>query len=576
MRRLRISPGAGLRVLLWIVIGLGTVGSSVGQPPVVPACASGTKPVIELLPIAFDGGVPDALRHSELRFSEDFWRSWGWLELRSKYSCVDWQLIERDAYSGEIRRLGAKGIAKYEIRGLAQVMLEERIVPVLHRSGWNGRRRTEESLELVTARGRVRVDFELISKVSGAVFDRGQYLIDWVPRPPGDDSYEAPPDRMPVIDGKVYQAADALFFGESTPEPSIEHVPVLDSGDPGLTIRRRETPHFLRSSFGMSGGEVRPMASVLFVLDERGELLPDGVEVALRWGEGSEQVVHTRDGTLLLAELPGFPGSCAETRQCQISVRRADDSAAVPVTIPLVDPAALGSWVSIEVRSHRSRHAKDPSRVDSCTEIHSFDLEETREAAFLFEIGDEPQVERLDSGHELQRYELLGKQITDAFFLRDASEGEERICAVPEGLSSCSRHLSGRAGPLGPSPDGSGKYLVLVVDPEDRRVLEVRLPRIVFPLAWSGRSLCRTREFLPLRAGSSQWDSDEFAGDAEANETYSSFPDRSVIREIGEDSSCFTPRAPESRRKLSGGCKAQRVEDGWRLESSYEWMISLR
>ncbi len=564
------------RALLWVVIGLGAMGSSVGQPPAVPACAPGPKPVIELLPVAVDGEVPDALRHSELRFSGDFWRSWGWLELRSKYPCAGLQLIERDGQSGEIRRLGAKGTAEYELRGLAQVTLGSRLVPVLHRSGWNGRRRTDESLELVTARGLVRVEFELVSKASGAVFDRGQYLIDWVPRPPGDDSYEAAPDRMPVIDGKVYPAADALFFGESTPEPSSEHVPRLDSGDPGLTILRRETPHFLRSGSGADGNEASRMASVLYVLDERGELLPDGVKLVVKWGGDAEQIVHTRNGTFLLADLRGFPGSCAEARGCRLSVRRAGGAAAVPAAITLVDPAALGSWISVDLRSHRSRHVKEPSEVGSCTAIHGFDLEETREASFVFEIGDEPQVESLDSGHEIRRYDVRGTQITGAFFLRDAGESDERICAFPEGRSSCSRHLSGRTGQPKPSPDGRGKHLALVVDPETGRVLEVRLPRIVFPLAWSGRSLCRTREFLPLEGQGSQWQSDVLAGEVEAEEIFSSFPDQSVIREIGDDSSCFVPRVPESLRTLSGGCRAQRVDDGWRLESSYEWVITLR
>jgi len=328
----------------------------------------------------------------------------------------------------------------------------------------------------------------------------------------------------------------------------------------------------------------------ILVLDGRGELLPDGVELALKASSGHMAggeslgegwwLARVQDGRIDLAALGYQPPGCAASARDRLIVRALPSGAAFTpdehpgeAEIGLIDSSCLEAWALVRLRGARHRQDGEPAKVDGQIRRRALSLDETRDLSFFLELDPSPRREELDSGHEQRRYRVLAAQLWDvSLFITRRETEEEEDGAFVRWRRECTRRLRGAVSKPEASRDGSGSLLYVSFDSTSAAPYGLRLPRIASQLKWTGHAVCRERRYQP---STESFLVETFSGIAQAREEIGTWPDELVGPGLAEDPECYRASRDPETGLLQGRCEAVKDEEGWLLETSFEWFVQL-
>lgn len=573
--------------LLASLIGSATV--TVADPGDVEGeCAGGAGALVALEPVTVSGTIPRAFRPSLERFTERFWDAAMVSELSEQYPCFDPFLP--DAADGEESSTAALSPPAHALRGrLRSVPAPER-VPVVRLSEWSGDHWAREEMVALRPRGRFVIDFELLSLPEETVYDTGRYTVDWVEAPDADHAYRAPSAPFALVEGESLPAANTVDYGEWSPDPAEARLPRLERGDPGRTIRRRESlaavdlaPGWLDQGtppaglalrlFSRDGGAPLPGRTALFARAVHGTL--SGTDAGGGW-----HLLRVREGRIDAATVGYRPPPCSVSSTDRLLLASLPPGEEGPpgeagaLALDLVRTECFSAWAVIRTRSHRWGDTPGRSTEKGCERVQEARVERWRSGAFFLALDPEPIIEPIGEGRQFRRYRVQGVHLVDSHLLSSREDSYRRSCETTFETRHCRQNSWGAFSSLpAPSRDGSGNELVVTVNIATGEVTGARLPRWVLPVSWQGRAVCRGGR-LELAAGTGSWVPFETEGEFAAPDLLTTAPDATGLRSFGTAAECTLPRAA-GPGVLEGGCSARGTNEGLNYETSWQWSLHL-
>jgi len=273
-------------------------------------CGECPNPLAQIMDCKYEGDIPDFKEwggwyeaaegfgdtHSQYQRAMDIF-----LEFIKNNPCIDvYYLIEKPM--GTYQAFTKRGVAKYIIRSTAMI--------VNAKEGDTTVVKSNSDLKLVPLVGQISVTHELVALKNGEVYDKGKILIDWVSDPESDqENYFFAGDNSLTVDGITYFANDGLLIGTFPPAALATTSIKLENGDPGITIRKMETP----SSCSLNVDTDSPFLYKLKITNIKNLMdkpLPNNVRLALKTDLGTIEGVEELEGwkvfTTSEGEIPDF------------------------------------------------------------------------------------------------------------------------------------------------------------------------------------------------------------------------------------------------------------------------------
>jgi hypothetical protein len=415
-----------------------------------------------------------------------------YLVFRKKNPCADIYYM-RETHRGLIR-VGVKkteltGKALYNVKSVAKIQLNGGEALVIKKTNGGG---IPTHIPLV---GTIDIHHKLISLKNGEIYDSGEESIDWVREPrEGEEYYRDPNNNRGLFKG-VFDTSDLTGA-----------MIVLDKGDIGITIRKKETP----SSYSLEVDEIS-VYPPFFQMQVEGirnlfnELLPDNVRIALKVDEGTLEGGEIIEGWKVFTTVNGRiplpilyePPDCSKVKSATLKMAAVCDwhdgkpsvgEPRISKSIPIPQCYRLSAKII-----RKLNYKNDWTRQDDpySTKRTSHWEEEKKLTVFTTFESQPSEVTSYDDGRLEYRYKMNSHSVTSYSFMGKGNGSEHTPFTWDIIWKTTQR---GRLDKVIPDEESD---LVLEVDAKTKKVTEVYLPSFGVEFRWIGFRECK-RNIHPL------------------------------------------------------------------------------
>ncbi len=469
------------------------------------ACGECPNPLVELKKMEIEGDIPAI--HNLIREFEKGEPRIGWenlekgipsefdssqrgaeyLEFRKRNPCADIYYM-RETHLGLVR-VGVKeseltGKPKYKVESCAKIEIDGGQALVMRATEGGG---IPAYIPLV---GTIEIQHRLVALKNGETYDSGVEFIDWVRDPPeGEDYYRDPSSDRGLFPG-AFETGD--LAGATI---------VLERGDIGVTIRKKETP----STCSLEVDEVSSyppfyQMSVEGVRNLFNEPMPNNVRIALKVDEGSIQGGEAIEGwkvfTTIGGEIPSpilyEPPDCSKVKSATLRIAAVCDwhdgdpsvgEARISKSIPIPQCYRVSAKLTRKIY-YKSDWTRQDDPYSTRTTSHWED--DKRLTVFATFEHQPSEGTSLDNGRLEYHYRLTSHSAASSSFSGRGSGSEH----VP--LTWDIKWKTIQSGhPAEVVPDNDEPELILTVDARTRKVLEADLPSFRAEIHWTGYRQCR-------------------------------------------------------------------------------------
>ncbi|MFC1802769.1 hypothetical protein ACFL0D_02255 [Thermoproteota archaeon] len=415
-----------------------------------------------------------------------------YLGFRKRNPCADIYYM-RETHRGLIR-VGVKkteftGKALYNVKSVAKININVGQALVIKKTEGGG---IPTHVPLV---GTIEIHHTLTALKNGETYDSGEESIDWIREPPEGEEYYRDPNNN-----------RGLFQGAFDTSDLTGATIVLDKGDIGITIRKKETPS--TCSLEVDEISVYPPFYLMHVEGVRNffnELLPDEVRIALKVDEGSLQGGEVIEGWKVFTTVKGGipvpilfePPDCSKVKSATLKIAAVCDwhdgepsvgEPRISKSIPIPQCYRVSAKIT-----RKLNYKNDWTRQDDpySTKRTSHWEEEKKLTVFTTFESQPSEVTSYDDGRLEYRYRMNSHSVTSYSF-SGKGNGSEHMPLIWDIIWKTTQ----RGRPSEVIPDDESD-LVLVVDAKTKKVLEASLPSFGVEIHWIGFHECK-RSIHPL------------------------------------------------------------------------------
>jgi len=469
------------------------------------SCGECPNPIVELKKMEIEGDIPairELIREFEKGEQRIGWdnfakgipsefdssqRAAEYLGFRKRNPCADIYYM-KETHLGPVR-VGVKkteltGKAKYEVKSCATIEIDGGQALVIRATDRGG---VPTYIPLV---GTIEIHHSLVALKNGETYDSGVEFIDWVRDPSeGEDYYRDPNSDRGLFPG----AFDTGDLAGATI--------VLDRGDVGVTVRRKETP----STCSLEVDEVSlypPFYQVQVegVRNLFNEPLPNNVRIALKVDEGSIQGGEAIEGwkvfTTVGGEIPSSilyePPDCSSVKSATLRIAAVCDwhdgdpgvgEARITKSIPIPQCYRVSAKFTRKIH-YRSDWTRQDDPYSTRRTSH---WEEDKRLTVFATFEHQPsEVSSLDDGRLEYHHRLTSHSVASSSFSGQGSGSEH----MP--LTWDIKWKTVQSGQLAEVvPDNDEPELILTVDARTKKVLEADLPSFGAEIHWTGYRQCK-------------------------------------------------------------------------------------